>query len=108
VPSPLPLILDYDDTLVYWRHGPEGEWIPGAKEFLKWCTRQGWKIIVASSRANFPEGEAEIRRTLERAGYSFEIAKKPLGFAYVDDKAVELTSWPELRVKVRRLAKAAR
>jgi predicted HAD superfamily phosphohydrolase YqeG len=103
----LPLVCDYDDTLVYWRAGPEGEWIPGAQAFLKWCTRQGWKIIVASARANYPEGEAEIRRMLDSAGFpKIEIAKKPLGFAYVDDKAVELAPWPELRTKVRKLAKA--
>ena len=103
----LPLILDYDDTLVFWRLGPEGEWVPGAQAFLKWCSRQGWKIIVASARANFPEGEQEIRRTLDRAGYpSIEIAKKPLGFAYVDDKAVPTGDWADVRNKVKRLAKA--
>ena len=103
----LPLILDYDDTLVYWRGGPEGEWIPGAKEFLRWCSRQGWDIIVASARANYPEGEREIRHKLDSAGYSkIKIAQKPLGFAYVDDKAVEPGSWADVRIKVRRLAKA--
>jgi predicted HAD superfamily phosphohydrolase YqeG len=104
----LPLILDYDDTLVYWRNGPEGEWVPGAQAFLKWCTRQGWSIIVASARANFSQGEEEIRRMLDRAGFSkIEIAQKPLGFAYVDDKAVPASGdWAEIRVKVRRLAKA--
>ena len=106
----LPLVMDYDDTLVYWKNGPTGEWVPGAEAFLKWCKRQGWKVIVASARANFDQGREEIRSKLDRAGFTdMEIAQKPLAFAYVDDRAVEFaSSWPEVRVKVRRLAKAYR
>jgi predicted HAD superfamily phosphohydrolase YqeG len=102
----LPIVIDWDDTLVYWRDGPEGEWIPGAKEFLKFCKRQGWKIIVASARANFAEGEAQIRKTLDAARHmDVTIAPKPLGFAYVDNRGVPFDgNWSVARERVRQLA----
>lgn len=103
----LPLICDWDDTLVYWQDGPEGEWIPGALGFLKFAKRQGWKIVVASARANFEQGAQQIREKLDSAGHpDIDVVAKPLGFAYIDNRAAEFRgSWSETRDKVRRLAK---
>lgn len=100
----LPVVLDWDDTLVR-----DGEWIEGAREFVRWCGRQGYKIVVASARANYPEGRAQIERLLTAAGFrDIPVHPKPHGFAYVDDKAIAPIpgNWTNLREKVRMLAKA--
>lgn len=102
----LPLVVDWDDTLVFSHDGPTGEWIPGGKEFLKFSKRQGWRIVVQSARANYPAGKAEIEATLAKARHTdIEVVGKPLGFAYIDNCGVEFRgSWTETRAKVIRLA----
>lgn len=98
------LVIDWDGTLA-----EDGEWLPGAREFLKFAARHGWKVTVASARANYPGGLAEIQATLAAARFSgIPVVGKPLADIYIDDKALAFTgSWPETRAKVQRTARTA-
>ena len=99
-----PLIVDWDDTLV---SSKDGEWLGGAKEFLVFCRRHGWKVVVASSRANYQKGEQEIRDKLAEARFvDIDVQPKPMGFAYIDNLGVGFDgSWTDVRRKVMQLAK---
>ena len=97
-----PLAVDWDGTLV-----SDGEWVEGAREFLKFWRRQGVKVIVHSSRANYEQGRMQIRAMLDAARFGdVEIVAKPDAFAYVDNLAVAFGgSWVDARERVRLLRK---
>jgi hypothetical protein len=88
--------IDWDDTLVgYKKHGVHGDWLPGAQDALRFLKRRGYTVIIHSCRANWPEGLAEITGLLEAAGFKLGSrlsihtgAGKPLGVAYIDDRAI--------------------
>ena len=106
------VVIDFDDTLVGYRKFPEGEWIPGALDALRALRRRRYTIVIHSARANFEGGYEQIRDKLATAGFKESSrlkihtnGPKPLGVAYVDDRAVAFDGdWPGALRKVRALA----
>ena len=84
--------IDWDGTLVRNEFPDPGEWKEGAVDFLKDLIKRGCVIVIHSCRSSWPEGYAEIREKLDDAGLEGVAVwlkeGKPIGAAYVDDRAV--------------------
>lgn len=94
--------VDYDHTLV----DGEKEWLPGAKDGLRWLRRQGYEVVIHSSRANWDGGVEEIRAKLATATFkTVRIEPKPLADLYIGDNYLNLDGgWPGVIQRVRQLA----
>lgn len=88
--------LDFDGTLHAYTSpfdedvldGPE----PGALEFVQGLLRDGYAVVVYSTRANTSKGRGVITRWLTEhkfpARHMRVTSDKPAAVAYVDDRAV--------------------
>lgn len=90
------VVIDIDGVLVYWdKHSPnhiKGD-IDQAKASLMRLRRQGLIIHLYTSRP--VEEKESLSKALKERGFVFDFLTcgKPLGFAYIDDRAVRFTDW---------------
>lgn len=84
--------VDWDGTLVEHKWPDQGDWLPGAVDFIKDLQKRGYKVVINSCRASYLRGQTEIREKLRDAGLrDVEVHTepgKPLAVAYVDDRGV--------------------
>ena len=94
-----PISFDWDDCLV---DSHSQEWLPGAKEALRLAERKRG-AFVHSCRANFAAGKAQIRRSLDEAGFAhIHIEPKPTASLYVDNLALRYEGdWESLKPHLR-------
>ena len=86
------IAIDWDGTLVV---SPSGAWLPGALEALRYLVRNH-TVLIHSCRANWPEGQEEIRQRLGAEGLREQIdvrAGKPEADLYIDDRALRFADW---------------
>jgi predicted mannosyl-3-phosphoglycerate phosphatase (HAD superfamily) len=87
--------VDWDGTLVEHRWPENGDWLPGAVDFIKDLQKRGYKVVINSCRASYLKGQTEIREKLREAGLKdVEVHTepgKPLAVAYVDDRGVQFS-----------------
>lgn len=89
--------------------GPE----PGALEFVHALHRNGFRVVVMSTRAHNAEGEFEIKRWLLKYGFpALEVtSEKTMAIAYVDDRAVPYHTgsgkWKHALKRIHELAELA-
>jgi hypothetical protein len=79
--------MDWDGVLV---DEESQEWLDGALEFLHRLKRRGFKVIVHTCRANWPEGLAAVKSKLAEAQLDLPVwdqPGKPYCRVYVDDHA---------------------
>lgn len=80
--------VDWDGTLVDTQ---SQQWLPGAQAFLHGLLARGYRVVVHTCRANWPEGLASVEAKLEDARLRpphVTVAGKPAAVAYVDNLAV--------------------
>ena len=89
--------IDFDGVLHDYSGGwtgyvPQGEPIPGAREFVAWCRAQGLEIVISTCRAYTQMGRLAVRDWLEQHGFPAEFiqvtCEKPHAEWYVDDRAI--------------------
>lgn len=107
--------VDFDGTLHPYTAGWVGV-VPadepptdGARAFLQWCKTSGFRVVVQSARASFPEGKGAIEQWIAKWLPPDEVAEvtavKPAAVAYVDDRAVPFTGdWHDVAVGVQALS----
>lgn len=98
---PRTICLDFDGTLHPYTAGCVGPIpadeppTPEAQMFLRHLRADGYKVVVQSARASFPEGLAGIEGWLAKwiapGMVAAVTAVKPAAVAYVDDRAVPFT-----------------
>ncbi len=99
------LCIDFDGVLYPY----EGDWdngritgdpMPGAVAALRKLYAAGYDLVVHTTRCNDPEQVAIIREWLEGHGapviWQVTACKVP-AIAYIDDRAVRFTNWPDIR-----------
>jgi len=123
------VIVDLDGVLASWKDGWQGSLIigdptPGARDFLRRLRAQGWEIVIFTCRCYMLEDPTrkaddvieKIKEWLDTHGMVYDslhtLPCKPLGFAYIDDRAVfcnpdgagRQTTWDGIFREVKRLA----
>jgi 2'-5' RNA ligase len=98
------IMVDFDDTIAHENqdHTLE-EPLTGAKEVLQDLKNQGYYIVIDSARANEWEGEDEIKEYLDKYDIPYDEifqGNKPLAFRYIDDRAIQMTTWQDVLKKV--------
>jgi hypothetical protein len=112
------MCLDFDGTLFKWGElHADTPPLPGAVEFAQEAKRQGWTIVIFTSRMSPTWWLAEgwnlkdslntqltaVKERLERHGIPYDritCEKVPASF-YIDDKAIRFEdNWAELREKI--------
>lgn len=100
------IVLDFDGVLHSYASGWQGEAVipdppvQGAVEFVDALRDAGYDVVVASTRANTPEGRKAMRAWLRSNRFdrlaNLRIAEgKPAGRVYLDDRALRFTGvWP--------------
>lgn len=98
------IIVDLDGTIcseekTYSRSLAQPK--PGAVESLKEFEEAGHTIIIYSGRS-WPEYEMTFE-WLKRNGVPFHqlILGKPIGDVWIDDRALEFQSWPQVAERIR-------
>lgn len=124
---PKTICLDFDGVIhdynKGWQNGEiYGEPLPGSLEAIENLIEEGYNVVILSTRASSDHGkgaermEGWLRRKyieLYRsrgmapaaasnavAQFVFKIlitAEKPPAIAYVDDRAIRFTNWPDIR-----------
>ena len=123
------LIVDLEGGLASWREGwmgsiYSGDPTPGSQEFLRRLKAEGWEVVIFTCRCyrlEEPTQRADdvierIEEWLDENGMVYDslhtLPCKPLGFAYIDDRAVfcnpdsagRRTTWDGVFGEVKRLA----
>jgi len=110
------IAVDFDGVLHPYSGGWQGS-VPatedpteGALEFLEWCKKNDYRVVVYSTRANHAEGLQGIADWLNTHKFSEYIAdithEKPPAVAYVDDRAVPFTgSWISVYANIQHLVR---
>jgi hypothetical protein len=96
-PTPT-LAIDFDGVLhaytgwVDFSMVPKGDPVPGAEEFLRLATFDGFRVVIYSTRAADPDGRQAIEDWLDRYNLRQYIdavtAGKPPALVYLDDRAI--------------------
>lgn len=95
------IAVDFDGTICSydkWGDGTiRGEALPGAFDSLLGLMDRGYKVIILSAR---PADQIRVWLT---ANWPFKMYPapevtntKPPAIAYIDDRAVRFTNWPEM------------
>ena len=75
--------------------------VDGAVAALTTLQDRGYHIVVFSTRADSPTGQAAIRDWMAEEGFNvgeMQITDRKLpAIAYVDDRAVRFTNWQDIR-----------
>jgi phosphoglycolate phosphatase-like HAD superfamily hydrolase len=73
--------------------------VDGAYEALLRLATAGWRLVLHTTRARDPAQAAAVAAWLEingMAGLFAEVTdRKPLAVAYIDDRAIRFTDWPQ-------------
>jgi len=106
------ILIDFDGTLATWAYPALGEPTPGAKEAVEELRKEGYKVIVWTSRMDpsiytqFEIGQAhsKIRQWLyenciEVDGIDWGDKGKRLALAYIDDRGVSFNGNWELALE---------
>ena len=97
------IAVDWDSTCV----DEDQNWLPGALDALRWLRKEGHRVIIHSSRANWSTGIREIEAKLAQHKLSFKVMAKPDADLYVDNKGFRFERWPDVVKEVRSLKKRA-
>ncbi|MFQ6056189.1 MAG: hypothetical protein ACE5J3_09450 [Methanosarcinales archaeon] len=75
--------------------------IKGAKEAIDKFIKEGWKILLFTSR--FQRDEQLTKEWLEEKGIKYDkiIFGKPYYSIYIDDKAVKFENWRQIENEVK-------
>lgn len=99
------LAVDWDDTLVDAR---TQEWLPDAVLALRELQALGYKLILHTCRANWPEGLASIEAKLSQAALSIPVhvgAGKPSADKYIDNQGITFPgTWSPILAHFRALS----
>lgn len=89
--------IDFDGVIHDYSAGwtgyvPQGEPVPCAREFVRWCLSMGYEVVVSTCRAYTQIGRLAVREWLEGHGFPVErmqiTCEKPHADWYVDDRAI--------------------
>lgn len=96
------LFIDYDHTLV-----SDDKVLEGAKEALEKFKKDGWEIVIYSCRAQEASGVPDLKALLEKFDLPFDdiFVGKPFAQYYIDDHALQFTTWKEIAGKVTKEAR---
>jgi len=85
--------VDFDGVIM--RRDGSRKPIKGARSGVDRLRRQGYEVVIHSTRALSKAGENEIRRWLTSENIPFDdvTARKVDADAYLDDKAVRFEGW---------------
>lgn len=107
------LAIDFDDTLHDTKHTrwtgigkARGSMISYAAKHLHDLSKD-YKIVIYSCRAVHPDGVEAIRKFCVRNNIPFDAitATKPIAALYIDDKALQFTTWAETVRQIRKRLK---
>lgn len=110
------LAIDFDGVLHPYTEGwvgpvpaPEPP-MPGAEDFLRQATENGYRLVVFSTRCDTPQGLAGTKAWLAEHGLDSFIeevsCQKPAAIAYIDDRAVSFRGDWDLWAEIERLREA--
>jgi 2'-5' RNA ligase len=98
------IMVDFDDTIAHENQDQTlDQPLEGAKEVLQDLKNQGYYIVIDSARANEWDGEDEIKEYLDKYQIPYDEifqGNKPLAFRYIDDRAIQMTTWQDVLKKV--------
>jgi len=104
------IMIDVDDTISHENpDGSMGKPLAGVKEVLQKLKDQGYIIVLDSHRANTDEGREEIKQYMDEHEIPYDefyMGQKPLAFRYIDDRAIQMTTWQDVLKKVEEAKKA--
>lgn len=96
--DPKTLVFDFDGTIHSYTSGWQGPTtipdppVDGMREALANLHASGYEIIINSTRCNYLDGRAAIRRWLAKYGMAEYVDRivttKPPAIAYIDDRAI--------------------
>jgi 5'(3')-deoxyribonucleotidase len=99
------IAIDFDGVLHAYRRGwRDGSIydvaVDGSVEAVTKLQDAGYHIVVFSTRADTPAGQASISNWLReqgfRAGEILVTDRKVPAIAYIDDRGVRFTNWPDI------------
>ena len=106
------IVVDWDGTCVDIKWPEMGDWKPHAIYALRTFLKLGFEVVIHSTRFSKMDVDevtpyelheatvAQVRRMLDDVGLQeVEIwlrPWKPGGIVYIDDKAIEFTTWPNV------------
>ena len=99
------IAIDFDGVLHAYSQGWQDGSIydppvPGAVEAVTKLQDAGYHIVVFSTRADTPTGQADISGWLHEQGFRWEeitvTDRKLPAIAYIDDRGVRFTNWPDI------------
>lgn len=70
--------------------------VKGVKEVLTQLKKDWW-IYIYTTRANTKKGKIEVEKWLDynKIPYNEVTGKKPIAFAYIDDRAIYFINWSQ-------------
>lgn len=97
------IAVDFDSTLHQYDRGWQGGAlygapIPGAVEALTRLHNEGFRLVVFTCRADNPNQTWAVQDWLTQHGFP-EMAVtnvKPQAIAYIDDRGLRFTNWPDM------------
>lgn len=90
--------IDFDGVIHKYSKGYHDgtaydEPMEGAKKALEGLEAKGFEIIIFSTRP-----EEQIKEWFEKYGFKqYQIFKKPMAIAYIDDRAIRFTTWHDIK-----------
>jgi len=80
----------HDITGGWTGYAPEGQPVPGARDFVAQLVADGYEVVISSCRAYTLIGREGMRRWLEQHGFPrVEVTcEKPHAKHYIDDRAI--------------------
>lgn len=101
---PKTLAIDFDGVVHRYSRGwTDGSIydppVHGAREGLMWLSAAGYRLVLHTTRVRDEIQREALNRWLRENGLNGIFAevtdRKPLAVAYIDDRAIHFTTWPE-------------
>lgn len=97
------IVFDFDGVIHSYKSGWKGEHVipdppvDGIKEAIDEIRKEGYKVVVVSTRCTYSKGKVAIVEWLNKYGINVDdvCKEKPPAICYIDDRAICFDGKPE-------------